>query len=1097
MFAPDKSVCNGCLRKIVSYPINSIDVNEVVNVKGENMEHINFRKSQEASAGYGALEEARKLNARNVSMDEMDMFEAVEHVQYKKEAAGTRKSESVMNNFEEYRRDMMEKAKAEQKSAAEEEHEANEEAKEIARNLSNEEIKQLRMMGMDVDSASLSDLMDVVNHMRGEAHKEALNQVLARAKMESGDYDHVLITGSGVQTASGDVSLENVAITDVLKNQEDSERNRETQTGQMADESARQESVRIENQDILYLIKNNLPLNRENIYKAHFSGRKNIQQEEPSLPEGMEKQLKKVIIQAGIDVDETSLLGAKQMFAEGIGVTTDTIRRFMQMEGMIGTELAGIAPLEQEWKVNRDEGDKTAKDFCDKVWSIEPSVIADMMRVGQPISIASAYAYMQQMSSDTPNAEAAVSPLSQLSTGTSFLEISAMRQMEEIRLAMTTQIAGRMIKADINIDTRELSQVVAELRAVEQQITKELFARQKVDYTEENVSIYRDMERSLAAIADEPAENLGRLLKPEIAPDFRFTTRQTVRIVTAQTEQINEQRPLSGAHIRRTFAEAERSYEAVGTAPRADMGDSIRKAFGNIEDILRDMELPATNENVRAVRILGYNSIEITQTSIEQIVEYDRQVNDLIHACRPETVLGMIRDGINPLDVPIDELNKTLRQKQYRAGVTETDNFAAYLRDIEKQGAISPEERESYIGIYRMFDKLQKSGDREAGYLFANGSRLTVRNLLSAMRSRKAAGIDVSVDDSLGMLTNLEKNGKQIDTQIARAFTNTNEFERQARKQDGNSYSVREEEVNPGGIDTAWRGVLENPAAEQAEQLLHAYDMEESVVNMQAAMHLLQDMPGQVQTQKGFYDVVSAMLKNLRFKDESEEEAIDRETEAMTKSLMGEHSTIEITSDALLSVLEQDGDLSLTYADMQEQLTEALYQSAVSPEFSSEMLRTAKVVQAGFRILGSMAKQNHYSLPIETKTGTRLMNLTVVRDGSKTGTISIQMKHEKYNCITASLSYTENGRINGEILAGTSEGNMALLTQTERFMSDLKTTPYAEADITLGQRNNVGTRNDDSRTGKMKENLMNQASGRKLMETAVYFVKALGELADI
>ena len=67
-------------------------------------------------------------------------------------------------------------------------------------------------------------------------------------------------------------------------------------------------------------------------------------------------------------------------------------------------------------------------------------------------------------------------------------------------------------------------------------------------------------------------------------------------------------------------------YETLMTAPRTDMGDSIQKAFRNVDDILNDLGVEATEENRRAVRILGYNGIEITEDSIIQMKAADEEV---------------------------------------------------------------------------------------------------------------------------------------------------------------------------------------------------------------------------------------------------------------------------------------------------------------------------------------------------------------------------------------------------------------------------------------------------------------------------------------
>ena len=60
-----------------------------------------------------------------------------------------------------------------------------------------------------------------------------------------------------------------------------------------------------------------------------------------------------------------------------------------------------------------------------------------------------------------------------------------------------------------------------------------------------------------------------------------------------------------GKALQTAYTEANERYETLMTAPRRDLGDSIRKAFSNVDDILTDMSLDKTLENQRAVRILA------------------------------------------------------------------------------------------------------------------------------------------------------------------------------------------------------------------------------------------------------------------------------------------------------------------------------------------------------------------------------------------------------------------------------------------------------------------------------------------------------------
>ena len=121
---------------------------------------------------------------------------------------------------------------------------------------------------------------------------------------------------------------------------------------------------------------------------------------------------------------------------------------------------------------------------------------------------------------------------------------------------------------------------------------------------------------------------------------------------------------VAGAARADAYQRAGLSYETLMTAPRKDMGDSIKKAFQNVDDILADLDLELSDKNRRAVRILGYNNIGITEEHIKKIAEMDELLTGVIREMKPGKVLQMIREGVNPLNMPLDELEEYLRQQE-------------------------------------------------------------------------------------------------------------------------------------------------------------------------------------------------------------------------------------------------------------------------------------------------------------------------------------------------------------------------------------------------------------------------------------------------
>lgn len=1032
------------------------------------MQNINIKNTQEAANAYSAYERAAANQKYASAAGTMDAFEAVEQVQYDRTAKVETNAQTVMDNFEEYRRDMQEKAKSEQQQVVSDEEQACEDAKEIARSLSTEEIQKLRQMGIDVGSASLSDLMDIVNSMRDQAHKDALANVLAQAKVDQGDVSNLVFTSTGAKIAGTDVDLQ------------------------------------VGNNDILYLLKNKMPLNQENLYKAHYSGQQSKQTSDTTeeawqsqaaqawneLPQTLQTQLQHIMEQAGIPVNDQSKGGAAKMLANDIPVTTDSMRAYMDMQAQVGTPIDKLPTAEMKQAQTEQDIKLKAEKLQQAVESLAETDVIETVREGKPLTIAAMLADQNRSQSDSqPGAE---------TTPQSLREVTALRQLEELRLTMTQQAAVRMLKQDINIDTRDLSQVVAKLRNVEAQMTRELFARNGVDATEENVALYTELQQDLQTIGTAPVVRLGYLFDAEQGNALqRVSVRGLADLVaedgSQRTEAQTENPATAGSAaqadeivsdtIRRpaNFAAMEREYDALGTAPRADMGDSIRKAFANVDALLQEMQLPADAEHTRAVRILGYNSIAITEENLQQVIQYDREVNDLLAACQPNAVLSMIRDGINPLDLSVEELNQILREKHYQAGVKETEDFATFLRDVERRGEISEEERSGYIGMYRVLKNLEKSGDREAGYLFANGSRLTVRNLITAMRSRKAAGMDVSVDDAFGMLTEMQTRGTKMDAQIEAAFLNDEKWSAQGN--DGNNVQDIEMAENAEDAANPWQEIEEDDALAEAEELLQAQGLEESAVNVQAANVILHGTDAVESAD--IYSLLARVMKNLHFEDHTTEDAVDTETEAMAKSLAGADIELPFEPESLLEQLGQGGDLSLTYADLQQQLVEQMYTQAQLGGTSMDF-QNLKLVQAGFRILGAMAKRQQYQLPVATETGTKLVNLTLKTDASQRGTIEIQLPSARFGKLSATLHVDAEGTWEGVIVADTSDGNTALQAQAEVFDALLADSSYADAKITLGQ----------SRRNVTQANAVAHPSTQKLCEASVFFVKALAQISD-
>lgn len=864
---------------------------------------------------------------------------------YEKSKAEQVKTGSLIDNFDEFRKQKLEQEK--EKNIDEEEvlEEQREHAKELAAALSEDEIAMLQSMGIDVESVKLSDLQGIVSTMRQQSHKEEMSRIIQSLQMET-------------------------------MPQED-------------------KKFSLSNDELVYLLRNELPTTKDNLLKAHFSGSKMQEANVPDLVfEPMKQQIASIIEQTGYVVDDEKLAGAKVLLSNNLPITSDTMKQYLDYQALLGQSIEDVdLPEKTEALV-----EEKAEALMNAVSDISDETVVLMTEQGKELTIAAASSFEKVMP------EKSFEGAWQISGAESYEAIKQMRMLQEIRLTMTVEAANRLVSKDFNIDTKPLAKVVDELREMEQQMLAYTMREEGIANPQEAASTYFEAKNMVANIAAAPASVLAAPLR-----QGTFTIASLGAEANAVMGQDTAEASTTG------FETVRRSYEAVGTAPRYDLGDRISKAFSNIEDMLGEMNVEVNEENVRAVRILGYNSMEITESNIEQIVAYDREVNELISNFSPATVLAVIKEGKNPMDEPIESLNRKLRERNDKGAVSDTDNFASFLRDMEKQGVVDADERESYIGLYRLMNQLAKSGDREAGYLFASGANLTIRNLISAMRSAKASGLNVSVDDSFGMLEERNLNGARIDDQIEKAFLAQEADAVRARVQD---------------------------ATEETMRYMQENGIEQSLVNASAVNTMLN-------TSGGIYSMAYSLLSKLSGYKDASDYAVDEETENMTDSLMGEDVPLQFAPEGVLEQLAKGPLMADYYESLSESLTNMMYEAGAASTIVTEDLSMMKTVQAGFRIMGGLARENKFQIPLQTEEGVQVVNLAF-EQGQAHGQIEISMRTAKYGDVKGQFVLAAGG-LAGQIVADSSEANFGLQASVQAFSDALQKEGVAVDNITLGQ----------------------------------------------
>ena len=615
-------------------------------------------------------------------------------------------------------------------------------------------------------------------------------------------------------------------------------------------------------------------------------------------------------------------------------------------------------------------------------------------------------------------------------------ELTAKLRLHEIRLSMATASGMQTRLEGIDTDIRGLEAQIEAIRnqigAFYEALTKEL----GIDGAESSRA---------ANLAAETASAVGNIAAaPVTLYGMTYSIRQTVTLaqLSDAAKSITVQTGEAELTVQRTQTSftASLRYEESSTQIRTDLGDSMTKAFRNVDSLLEGENLELTEANRRAVRILGRNSMEITPENIENIKFYDAKVNRMIEGLKPAMVMSMIKRGVNPLELDIDAINDMIAQIESEEGVSEEERFSSFLVRLEENNEITEQARAAYIGIYRLLYQIEKSDGAAIGAAVNSGKTLTLKNLLTEARTRRA-GVDAKIDDDTPLAESVFTNS--ITDQILDGFAGrTAEAVRYNLALAKQAAQITSPEAWSEAVDT------EAPESMSLEQLAEKLAAAQSTVSdsdaAQAAANIRSVMSSAAGSKKFLAAIgVDDSVNNI--------ETLEREGEDLTL----EFGTAKELADA---VTDPEG-MSAMFA---ERAAEA------EAEVEGEFLGSIAIISRGreldetlkkYGLLGDLAKKEHYRMSTAGDTPARI-NLTVIHSTEGAGTVSLEVSTSSYR-VHADLSLTvyegshelpktAEGRIDGRISCDSSGELDAIATPLSSFLTAMREAGYETGDIGTG-----------------------------------------------
>lgn len=722
-----------------------------------------------------------------------------------------------------------------------------------------------------------------------------------------------------------------------------------------------------------YLIGNGLAPDITNLYKAAHSGAGKQQGLTEEVWEELRPAAAGVLAEAGLRADERGFSDARWLMEHDLSLTPENLLYKRELDTLaqdcpprqilkkaVDAVADGNAASQAElaggpgrlWEETRAA--RYVQEFAQILPETADAAAEELRAEGKDVGQELSLEFLKQVQQMLRDGGGSVS----------IGDVTARRQLEEIRLKLTAEAGARLLHQGIRLDTDGLEKIVEGLRAIEDEYYRNLYREVGGDGSDVgSTKLLRATDEAVTQLKDAPAYVLG--------VTFYARAVQTVA-------SLNE----AGEKLAAQFDRAVEHYEALMTKPRADLGDSIRAAFGNVDEVLSGMGLLPTPENQRAVRIMAYNHIELTQENLDGMKLYDAKVQELLENMNPAACAGLIKKGINPLDMPIDALNASLAALAEEEGATTEEKYSDYLVMLDQKKELTEQERESYIGIYRLLNQVTKSDGAAIGVLAASGRELTLGSLLSAVRTRKKGGVDASVDDAFGGVSAVGTGNKSISDQIGAAFGYGQQMVRQAAA-----------ELTPDKLSAI--GGSEAALAMTPEEFSRALKEADNTVEME------QFSQGKAQE---LADTVTGSSAEQAFLSHFHQEKTVRTLRAARQLLGGVSVAGRIAGlagkygvDGEMPGIDMEKagnaqnlqDMVEEWADSADKVIDGVFgNSALSGEDSMLLLS----LQGAVRLSRSLAKQEFYEIPLQNGGSFVKMNLTVVHAGSAGGSVSIRLK---------------------------------------------------------------------------------------------------------
>ncbi|WP_054742741.1 DUF6240 domain-containing protein [Cellulosilyticum ruminicola] len=446
----------------------------------------------------------------------------------------------------------------------------------------------------------------------------------------------------------------------------------------------------------------------------------------------------KLLLSHGMDVNAENV-----MKLDNIQTIVDSLDDFIEnekrIEELAGGKAIGDHLLLKDGKIVYDyEGIKSLKKDLGQVTEED---IKEVLEEDKTVSIKNLKEVMHKNTQLALNGNAKTNVIRGIVT---LQDVEAVKtQINQIRAKLTVE-AAQKISEKMPLESSSLSNVVEEMLVVENAKIEEALKAVDLEATAENKEMLQDVLETKVLMMD----SLSYTIHLEVESDGNITL-----------ERING---------------ALKAYGENESVAETRFGESIKIVENQIEKLLQNQGIEATEKTIAAAKALITNNLEVTPEQIEQVLEITTKMDAFIEDLTPALVAEFIKEGLNPYKATVDSVLEWMSTQKIQAL---KGSVAESIVALEEQSLLNDSQKEALLGLYRILQAVEMDREEIVGYLYKNNLPLTVEHLQEATKyissKNKTNHVEVTVDDNFGEVSSREE-ARTAKTMLEKGYAQNN-----------------------------------------------------------------------------------------------------------------------------------------------------------------------------------------------------------------------------------------------------------------------------------------------------------------------------------